>query len=264
MIINFHTHIFPDSLAPRAVASLLESAHSEYTPVSDGTASGLIREMDGAGIDKSVIMPVITKRSQTQKSNEFAASVQGERIIAFGGIYPSENYKEDIDFVVSLGLKGIKLHAEYQDFIVDSPEMLHLYDYAFSKGLIIMQHAGYDPAYKPPFRSNPQMFANVAKQMKGGIMIAAHLGGQRQWDDVEKYIVGTDIYIDTSMGFSYYPKEQFIRIVKNHGADKILFGTDSPWSVAADEKKTLENLPLPDSEKRAIFGENAIRILNIK
>ena len=262
--IDFHTHVFPDALAPRAIAALVESGKHLYTPHTDGTKSGLIDFMDKSGIDISVVMPVITKQSQTLKTNAFSSEITGDRIKAFGAIYPhTDDYKRDIDYVVSLGLPGIKLHAEYQDFVADSPEMLKIYDYAFSKGLIILHHAGFDPAYDPPYRATPKMFANIRRQMGGGVLIAAHLGGQSLWDDVEKYIVGSDIYIDTSTGFDMYPTEQFLRIVKAHGSEKILFGTDSPWSDSGKERKTLLSLPLSDEEKENILHKNAERLLRI-
>ena len=94
-------------------------------------------------------------------------------------------------------------------------------------------------------------------------MIAAHLGGQKQWDDVERYLPGTGIYLDTSMGFEYYPHDQFLRIVKAIGSDKILFGSDSPWSRADSEIATLKALPLTEADKQAIFCGNAKRILGI-
>jgi predicted TIM-barrel fold metal-dependent hydrolase len=83
--------------------------------------------------------------------------------------------------------------------------MLKIYDYAFEKGLIILHHAGFDPAFKPPYRSSPKQFRNIARAMKGGTLIAAHFGGQSQWNEVEEYLVGENIYLDTSMGQKYYP-----------------------------------------------------------
>ena len=100
-------------------------------------------------------------------------------------------------------------------------------------------------------------------EMKGGVLIAAHLGGFRMWDDVEKYLVGREIYLDTSMGQKYYPREQFERIVNNHGADKILFASDSPWSVAKEEIELINSTTLTKEQKRLIFGENAKRLLGI-
>lgn len=265
MVIDFHTHAFPDAIAERAIASLVEGCGGEYLPCSNGTVSGLLTNMDNFGVNISVVQPVITKLSQTKSLNEWAKSIFSDRLISFGGIFPhTDDYKRDIDFICELGLPGIKLHPEYQQFEVDAPEMLKIYDYALSRNLMILFHAGFDPAFPPPIHSSPRQFAEISKQMQGGIIIAAHLGGQKQWDDVERYLVGTDVYIDTSMGFDYYPKEQFLRIVKGHGANKILFGSDSPWSKAGDEIKALKSLPLSEDEKDLILYKNAQRLLNLK
>lgn len=264
MVIDFHTHAFPDAIAARAIASIVENSDGKCHPCGDGTLSGLLHNMDAFGVDVSVLQPVITKQSQTKSLNEWAASVVSDRIISFGGIFPhTDDYKRDIDFVCSLGLKGIKLHPEYQQFHVDDPNMLRLYDYALSKGLMLLFHAGADPAYLPPYHSSPAQFAAVSNAMRGGVMIAAHLGGMHRWDEVEQYLVGTNLYIDTSIGFSYYPAEQFLRIVKAHGADKVLFGSDAPWSNAWEEIHALRALPLSEDEKEAILHKNAARLLGI-
>lgn len=278
MIIDFHTHIFPDSLAPRALESLVNNIRvhnpqvllkrsSLANPATDLTLADTLSKMDKNGIDISVVQPVITKPTQTVKLNEFAAKIMAEnkeRIVSFGGIHPqSDDWKRDIDFVCSLGLKGLKFHAEYQGFVVDAPEMLRIYDYAFSKGLIILHHAGADLGMPKPYKSSPAQFARIAKELKGGVTVAAHFGGHEQWDEVEKYIVGTDIFIDTSMGFEYYSEEQFLRIVRAHGANKVLFATDCPWSNAEQEIKALKGTALTPEEKEMIFSANAKKLLKI-
>lgn len=264
MIIDFHTHVFPDYLAKRALTTLLSNIDEVFTPVTDGTAAGLLGHMKKSGVDTSVVQPVITKQSQFETLNLWAQSICSAQIIAFGGIYPhTEDFKRDIDFVVGLGLKGLKFHAEYQNFILDEPKMLRIYDYALSRGLILLHHAGYDPGFEGEIKTSPQRFLNVSKAMRGGVIVAAHFGGHGEWDDVERYLVGTDIYLDTSMGFEYFPMEQFLRITQNHGADKILFASDSPWSDAATEIPLLRALSLSAPEKEMILGGNAQRILNL-
>ena len=264
MVIDFHTHAFPDAIAQKAIDGLVKSSGGLYPNCSDGTLGGLKRNMESFGVDLSVVQPVITKASQLKTLNEWAASICSNDIISFGAIYPhTEDYKADIDFVCSLGLKGLKFHVEYQGFSLDEPKMLKIYDYAFEKGLIVLHHAGFDPAFPPPYRSSPKQFANIIKEMQGGVLVAAHLGGERQWDEVEEYMVGKNIYLDTSMGSTLYPTEQLVRIIKNHGSDKILFGSDSPWSRADEEIAFIRGLDISEEEKENILFKNAKRLLGI-
>lgn len=265
MVIDFHTHAFPDSIAERAISGLLKSSGSRFLPCSDGTLGNLKSNMDKFGVDISVVQPVITKASQLKNLNLWAKNIQDNRIISFGGIYPhTDNYKADIDFVVSLGLKGLKFHPEYQNFVLNDDKMLKIYDYALSKGLILLFHAGFDPAFPPPFRSNPKMFADILEKLRGGTIIAAHLGGGKQWDEVIEELCGKNIYLDTSMGFKYYGEECFLKVLELHGADKILFGSDSPWSRADEEIKTLKGLDIAEEEKQKILHLNAEKLLGLK
>ncbi|MEL4105406.1 amidohydrolase family protein [Oscillospiraceae bacterium WX1] len=262
MIIDFHTHAFPDSLADKALALLLANIESAFTPVTDGTVKGLLQHMAKTGVNLSVLQPVVTKPSQFRSLNEWAAAAACDKIVPFGGVHPlTDDYKRDIDYVVSLGLKGLKFHCEYQDFVVDDPKMLPIYDYALSRDLILLHHAGFDPGFPPPFKSTPQRFAAVVDAMKGGVIVAAHLGGHGQWYDVLHHLAGKNIYLDTAMGFEYFSNELFLQIVAAHGADKVLFASDSPWSDAGSELESLEALPLCRAEKDLIRGGNAARLL---
>lgn len=266
MLIDFHAHIFTDALAPKARAVLMENSHGAYTHCTDMTLAGLLGYMDAHGIDKSVVLPIVTKQRQTETINRWAADINdGNRIVSFGSIFPhTDDYKRDIDLVVSLGLKGIKLHPEYQAFDADEEGLMPLYEYAAEKGLIIVWHAGYDPIGAPPYRSNPYMFARLADRLKGAKLVAAHLGGQEQWEDVYDVLAGRDIYLDTSMASKYCPRELFEAIVEKHGADKVLFASDSPWSAAAEEAARLRTYGFSSDELEKIFHLNAEKLLGLR
>ncbi len=266
MLIDFHTHIFTDSLAPRARAVLIENSHGAYKHCTDMTLSGLLGYMNAHGVDKSVVLPIVTKQHQIETINNWAASISDrDKIISFGSIFPhSDNYKKDIDLVASLGLKGIKLHPEYQAFDVDEDALMPVYEYALDKGLIILWHAGYDPIGVPPYRSNPRMFAEIADRFKGAKLVLAHLGGQEQWEEVYDVLAGRDIYLDTSMASKYCPKDLFKAIVERHGADKILFASDSPWSDPEEEMKRIKTFGFTKAEEEKIFHLNAEKLLGIR
>ena len=267
MIIDFHTHIYADKNAERARTVLtanLEKYGTHIEPATDMTESGLLARMDAAGIDISVVQPVITKEEQFQKVNDWAASRNSRRIVFFGGLYPhTEHWKEQIDYIVSLGLKGLKFHPEYQYFTPDESQYLPIYDYALSKGLMLLFHAGEDRGQAPPYHSFPKTFRNIWEALKGGVIVAAHYGGHDQWDEVEETLAGTGVYLDTSMGSQYYTREQFLRIAEKHGTERMLFATDSPWSEPETELAFIRSLPFTEAQKQAVLGGNAAKLLGI-
>ncbi len=262
MIIDFHNHIFDESIAKKAVDKLEKC--SNLKAWHNGTKTDLLRLMDESGVDKAVILPIATKPTQTRNINKWAKEISDSRIIPFGTFHQdNENYKEEIDLIAQAGFKGIKLHPDYQGFFVDEERMLPMYDYIFSKGLILIFHCGVDIGLPPPVHCPPERLKNVINKMKGGTLIASHLGAFMMWDDVEKHLVGEDIYLDTSMGTTHYTNEQFLRIVNNHGADKILFGSDSPWSNAKEEIDNLKKSGLSEENLKLIFEKNARKLLGV-
>lgn len=265
MVVDFHTHIFPEKLAERAYQSLAVPARSAgYTPIHNLTKKGLIEQMDLAGVDISLVCPVATKPTQSIKNLEWGMEIRDSRIQSIAGLFPEkESWKANVDLACEMGYKGIKLHPEYQNFVLDSEEMFPLYEYAFSKGMFILFHAGYDPIGVEPYKSNPRMFCHLVEEFKGAKIVAAHLGGQSQWDEVEEYLAGKDIYFDTAMGFKFFSKEKFLSILKKHGADKILFGSDSPWSNTKEELEILKTMPLSGEQLERITYKNAFDLLNL-
>lgn len=262
MIIDFHTHCFSDELASSAIAVLAQRAN--IPAFTDGTVSALKESMQTCDINYSVLLNIATKPSQTEKINSWASSVQKGNIISFGSIHPKyKNWENELKRIKELGLKGIKFHPEYQEFYVDDEAMYPIYEKAFELGLIIIFHAGEDLGFKPPFHCIPKRLDKLIERFKGGAIIAAHMGGFMYWDDVEKYLVGKDIYLDTSFCLGYMDEAQKKRIIKNHGYKKILFGTDSPWKNQGEEVQKIKDLCLGKEAEEAIFYKNAIELLGI-
>jgi predicted TIM-barrel fold metal-dependent hydrolase len=94
-------------------------------------------------------------------------------------------------------------------------------------------------------------------------VVLAHLGSFLMWDEVEQYLVGANVFFDTSYTLDFIRPEQFKKIVKNHGIEKILFGTDSPWADQAKEIKAVKNLGFSEKELELIFFKNAAGLLGL-
>lgn len=282
MIIDFHTHTFPDSIAAKTIPKLAKTGN--IINYSDGTKRGLIESMKNAGIDYSVMLPIATKPTQSETINEIAADTNKTSsktgLISFGSIHPdNENYKHIIRQAHNLGLKGIKLHPYYQNIRPDDNKIIKIVDTIESFGMMTIFHAGYDIGFDGMNLASPESFRKLYDIVKPEHLILAHTGGWRAWDDVEKYLVGLPIYFDISFSLGEivsYDKnsrteeecrqmsdEQFIRIVRNHGAQNILFGSDSPWSSQKDYLDYIDNIGLNESELNLIKGENAKKLLKL-
>lgn len=268
MLIDFHTHTFPEKIAARTVEILrdnterVEGMRSEaYT---DATVPGLLRSMDKYGVDISVVMPIATSPRQSGTINTVAEQTNAmDRLYSFGSLHPmQEDWESVIYDIKEKGLPGIKLHPEYQQFYIDSPESIRILKLCEKLGLYVTLHAGRDIGIEPPVHCLPDRLRRVINyEVSGKYIIAAHMGGWRAWDDVEKYLVGTDIYMDTAYICKDMNKDQLRRIIKNHGADKILYATDSPWERPDTTVAFINDLNLTKEEKDKIFYKNAKKIL---
>jgi len=266
MVVDFHTHIFPDKIAEKTIQILGDKAGIKaYTK---GTYDDLLKSMKDGNIDISVVLPVVTNPSQFDSVNKYASKINNKNgIISFGGIHPdNDNYREKIDIIKGLGLQGIKLHPDYQKTFIDDKKYIDIIQYAVDCGLIVSIHAGVDVGIEGEVRCTPKRARNMLDSIKGDNkkIILAHTGGYECWDDVEKYLVGQDMYMDISFSLTFMDKEQFIRIVRNHGIDKILFATDSPWTSQKESVEYLDSLALTREEKDKIYYKNARSLLTKK
>lgn len=283
MIIDIHTHIFPDEIAPRAMASLIEDAHTR--PFCDGTASGLCKSRREAGIDWCVALPVATSPRQVIHMNDRAILTNDIRretgLISFGGIHPDfEDWKRELERLARAGIKGIKLHPVFQKVNLDDLRYLRIMERAAELGLAILTHAGVYVDRPDSAFCTPRMALQVFKELGKVPMILAHMGGWRQWDEAEEIIPQIPFYLDTAycLGpivpfdqgswqggpLNTMSRDQFLRFIKLAGANRILFGTDSPWRDQKESVESILNLPITEGEKRAIFGENAAKLLGLK
>ena len=271
MIIDVHTHTFPDHIAPIAIPSMendiLVSQGFEVKAPGTGTFDDLSESSIEAGIDLSIVLPVATNIRQPEKINRLSVErnqlAQKTHIFSIGAIHPDcENYKEIIDEIVAMDLKGIKLHPDYQQTDFDDERYLRIMDYAAEKDLVIVTHAGEDVGLPQTVHCTPDKVLNVLKHIQPEKLVLAHMGGWRCWDEVEEKIVGLPVYFDTAVCMSkdipvHLEKEQFVRMVRNHGVDKVMFGTDLPWYAQKTALEDIRNSGLNGEELKMILGENA-------
>ena len=264
MVIDFHTHCFPDKIAQKAIQKLAY-ASGGLEPYTDGTVDGLRRSMKPSGVDLSVVLSIATNAHQQQSVNDFAAAINnGEDIVAFGSVYPhSEDAFDELERIKALGLRGVKLHPDYQGFAVDDLKMKPLYRKISELGLITVFHAGADVGFAPPYGGMPENMKTAVGWFDTPV-VAAHWGGMSCGEAVLQHLCGIDnLYLDTSLGYSMMPRYYAERILEKHGTDRMLFGTDTPWHTATMEWRLLDTLGLSADEREKLACGNAKKLLHI-
>ena len=261
-IFDCHTHFFPDVIGPRIVAQL--SAPLPNPPSFDGTRAGLLRQMSAAGIAGSLNAPVASRADQVVSINTWASEQNRWPVLSLGAMHPDfPDIPGELRRVKELGLRGIKLHPEYQAFAPEEPRMVPIWHACRDLGLIVLLHAGMDWLYPPPCHATPAVIANLLRTWPGLTLIAAHFGGFKQWNDVARELIGLPLYLDTSFTLGYTPDEQFLRLVRRHGADRVLFGSDAPWQDQTAALAAFRRLALTPAEQRAILWDNADRLFEL-
>lgn len=265
MIIDFHTHTFPDKIADKTIAYLSEKG--KVKAQTKGTLSALKDSMQKAGVNLSVILPVATAPKQVESINRTACELNGKNGILYAGaIHPDcKNIDEILDTVKAYGLFGVKIHPDYQEVYFDDERYLNIMEKAAARGLITVTHAGKDVGYPDTIRCTPDRVLNVLDRLRGAIdnkLVLAHMGGCDMPDEVLEKLIGKPVYMDTSFVLNrYYDKCR--EIMMRHGTDKILFATDSPWANQAEFVRLIHSFGFSDAEEAKIFCQNAEKLLHI-
>lgn len=273
MIIDFHSHNFPDVIAPRAIAGMCRALAGKLSSCADGTLANHLDHMDYAGIDKAVLCQIATKPSQFGVLMRTAEAIRdgelGERaqrkLIPFPSVHPDDpDVMAHLTEIAAKGFKGIKLHPYYQDFHLDDPARWPMFRKVAELGLVIECHCGLDLGYlERRDACGPKEIATLLRNVPGLTFVAAHLGGCAGYaphatDD----LLELGCYIDTSaLARDFYRDEQ-MRLLRSWPTDRILFATDFPWNVYAESIRWVKEFREP-ADWDALFAGNACRLLGL-
>jgi uncharacterized protein len=256
-IFDFHTHAYPAKVAGKSVDFL-----DNYYKVScngDGTMEDLLKSAKEGGVDYLLVHAVATKPTQVENVNTWISEHLSENVFGFGTIHPEyENIKEELKRIRSLGLLGLKLHPDFQGYFVDDPSMDIVYSDIEGKMPVLIHSGDVNTDF-----SSPKRLANVLDRFPNLTVIAAHLGGYSEWDQAERFIIGRNCYIDTSSSLWAIPPEKAVSIIRKHGVNRVLFGTDFPLARHSEELERFFALGLTEEENNKILFENANNLLNL-
>ena len=280
-VVDFHVHTFPEKIAKAALKQLSEDSCT--TPFMDGTVDQLTASMQEAGIDLSIVLPVITNPAKVAHINLAAArqneTVDQTGILSFAGIHPAaENYRILLRAAREMGFQGIKLHPDYYRIRFDDIRTKRIIALASELDMIVVTHAGTDIGLYPPVYCPVDSIVNVLDDVRPTKLVAAHMGGWNNWDEVLTKLAGRKVWVDTAFSigdihwkspeqkkynFHQLSDEDFVQLVHALGVERVLFATDSPWAEQKDYVNRVSAMPFTEEEKRFIFADNAKRLLGL-
>lgn len=263
MIIDAHVHIFPEKIAHAAVEKL--AGISGIAPCTDGTLAGTRELMKKSGIDRAVLLNIATKPTQLHGVNTSAIEINRDKeLYPLGSIhYAAPDWREYLIMLKEAGIRGIKLHPDYQGFMIYSPQLKDIYAACQEMDIFIVFHAGWD-CYSPELvHATPSASALVAREFPRLKMVLAHMGALRMEDEVLKHLVGLDnVYFDTAMAATYMDREKVKMIIDKHGYERIFFGSDCPWEDPVDTLNFIDGLGLKGHQREAILSQNVLELFN--
>jgi uncharacterized protein len=261
MIIDAHMHVWPDH-----IADAMQSQRPSGMPLRfDGKLSGLLRTMDETGIDKGLALGVGIKASVVARTNEFIGTVPRDRLVPMGTVHPDLPVEENIKSLKDNGIVGVKLHPLFQALSLSDPRVRDILAALSEEGMPVISHVGAGGDDEANERGAPDALRRLADDLPDLTLIACHYGGYHRLDEAEEHVVGSRVFLETSWPptLADLEKERLVAIIRRHGADRVVFGSDWPMADPAAEIAAIRDLGLTDDEADGILGNNLARILGI-
>lgn len=261
-IFDSHVHIYPDKIAVKATQNI-NGFYGLELKAFDGTVKTLLEIGSSAGVEKYLVHSVSTSAKQVSSINNFIigeCEAHPDAFIGFATMHPDfEDPYSELERAKNAGLRGIKLHPDFQDFAISDTKMDTIYDAARSLDLPILFHTG-DNRFR---RSNPGHVPVILDRHPGLRVICAHFGGWSEWEDAEKCLKKGSVWVDTCSSMFWIPPEYARKLIDHYGSERVLFGSDYPMWNVNDEIRRMEELKLTDTQYRQIYSENLSCLLKL-
>lgn len=260
-IIDCHCHVYPDKIASKAVKGIGD--FYDLSMYYDGRYSSLVESGEKIGVRHYIIFSVATTPHQVHSINTYIAETvknSGGLMTGLGTLHPdSEDIEGDIEEIKALGLKGVKMHPDFQKFRIDDPKCDKIYE--LCRGVLpVLLHTG-DTRYD---FSNPDRVIPVLEKYKNLTVIGAHFGGWSCWKEAaEKLHKYDNFYVDCSSSFDWLTPDEAKELVRMYTADRVLFGTDYPMWKHELELNRFKQMGLTDEEEEKILYKNAMKLFSI-
>lgn len=267
MIIDAHTHIYPEAVAPKAIKTIIGNTGGQLTAYTDGTFQNLMSSMDEAEIDFSVVLSVATQPNQGEKIIQWIDEMRNRssRLIYFASVHPADpDFKKRIQDIKDRGIPGIKFHPAYQNFPVDSKEAYDVYEEALKNDLVLHFHSGFDMSLPHCDYTSVERFSRFLESFKNSKIILAHAGGDQQWEEVLKKLGDKGCFFDIAFVLENMKRCDHARELYRQNENYFVFGTDTPWKSQKDYVKMIrESKTLTSEQRDKMFFKNILKLISL-
>lgn len=261
MIIDAHTHVWPDRIAELALGG---NRVPGLEARGDGTVGGLTRDMTDSGVDISCCLAIANEARHVDSVNRFVAGVADATHLAFGTVHVGLDVEENLASLERHGIRAVKIHPLFQRFALDDPRLWEIFE-AFGSDYAVITHVGEGGDEATNRLSSPRMIRDIARQFPDLRLMACHFGGYKILDDAEEMLSGADVVLETSWppSLSTLRPERVRDLIRRHGAERIVFGSDWPMTSPAEEIRAIEALGLSDDETKLVLGGTLAGLLGL-
>jgi predicted TIM-barrel fold metal-dependent hydrolase len=261
MIVDAHTHVWPDAIAARALAGNRVPGLEAY---GDGTVAGLRTDMTGSGVDVSCCFAIANEPRHVESVNAFAAGLRTDRLFPVGSVHLGLSTEENLRTLDCNGITRVKIHPLFQGFGLDDARLWELFE-AFGDRISVITHVGAGGDAHSNSLSSPAMIVEIAERFPLLRLTACHFGGYKMFDLAEETLSGLDVTLETSWppSLSQLRPERVARFIRTHGAENVVFGSDWPMADPATEIAVIRSLGLSDRETELVLGHNLAAILGV-
>ncbi|WP_435742012.1 amidohydrolase family protein [Nocardioides sp. SYSU DS0663] len=261
MIIDAHTHVWPDKIAHAALGA---NPVPGLVARGDGTVGGLMDDMARSQVALSCCLGIANEARHVDRVNEFVADLVDERRFGFGTVHVDLSVEENLASLRRHGVTAVKIHPLFQNYALNHPRLWEIFE-AFGSEFAVITHVGEGgDAYRNSL-SSPRMIRDIAAQFPDLRLMACHFGGYKILDDAEEMLAGADVVLETSWPptLKTLRPERVRRLIRNHGAERIVFGSDWPMTSPQEEIEAIQGLGLTDDETKSVLGGTLARVLAI-
>ncbi|MBB3043197.1 amidohydrolase family protein [Nocardioides soli] len=261
MIIDAHTHVWPDRIAELALGG---NRVPGLEARGDGTVGGLTRDMTDSGVDISCCLAIANEARHVDSVNRFVAGVADATHLAFGTVHVGLDVEENLASLERHGIRAVKIHPLFQRFALDDPRLWEIFE-ALGSDYAVITHVGEGGDEATNRLSSPRMIRDIARQFPDLRLMACHFGGYKILDDAEEMLSGADVVLETSWppSLSTLRPERVRDLIRRHGAERIVFGSDWPMTSPAEEIRAIEALGLSDDETKLVLGGTLAGLLGL-